>query len=552
MLSSLQKINESLIYESVFNNNSIGVIVVNSKGLIEFTNPYAACLLGYEEEELHGLCIEQLVPERYRNIHIKHRKNYQHSLRQNHKMGGWRDLYALTKAGDELSVEISIDPCWLKGDIGNIVFLNDITKRKKIEKDMLQKKSELEVAVSDSKNQVVHINNKLEWSNEVLGKTLAYQNALFDNVGVMIIVTNEKGMIELINPEALMRLGYSEEEVVQKATPLLFHDEDELEEKRRSMFFESGLILPANHHVIITNVKNNIHKEAEYTYITKNGDRIPVSLTVTGIRNKQGEIEGYIYVAVDISERKTANEALSKALHKEKELNQLQSRFISLASHEFRTPLCTILSSAFLLQDAINGKGLTDLEAYLWRIKSAAVLLTSILENFMQADKLYECKTIAKPDQLNLIELIHPVVDEICSTTKRQIRYKHTGTTDVCIDAILLVQVVKGLLSNAVKYSAVDTLIEISTATDENMLKMVVKDRGIGILPEDQKNLMKRFFKGMNSGNTPGVGLGLHLVLKYTEMMNGTIEYVSEPEKGTEFILRFENIKGSYEKNSSC
>lgn len=538
MPSSLKRFNDLQIYEAVFKNTSIGIIVVNRYGVIESINPHASSLFNYMEEELIGNTIEKLIPDRYQRKQMNLLENHQcnDSIQ---KMGTWREVNALQKNGAEFPVEISIGKYWLKGEIGVIVFVNEITRRKKSEYEIKQLNTELELMVRLSNNVLNDTLCELEVSRDNQVLTLAYQKALFDNAGVMIIATDENGMIQLFNQEAVLKTGYTEAEMVYKETPLIFHDHEEIEIKRRLLFKEFGVMLPGKFDVLVEMAKRNIHSEEEYTYVRKDGSRFPVSLTITCITNGAGEISGFIGVALDVSERKKAEQALCEAFQKEKDLGQLKSKFVTLASHEFKTPLCTILSSTYLLQEFIKGQGMTDVEIYLQRIKSSARVLTDTLDGFIHASKMEEGNIQVKPSELNLCELVKSVTDEIKNKVQQEIRYEHIGQEDVFIDGYLLKNIIKHLLSNATKYSEDNTIVEIKTTTEESHITLSVKDRGTGIQPGDGNKLMHLFFRGTNADNIPGVGLGLHLVSKYTELMNGTIEYESEPGKGTEFMIRF-------------
>jgi len=381
----------------------------------------------------------------------------------------------------------------------------------------------------------------------IANKELAFQTfqkALLDTAGAMIIATDEEGIIKLFNPEASLNIGYHESEVININTPVLFHDKTEIARKRKELLNEFGITIKDDFAVLVEKSRRNTHEEVQYTYIRKNGTFFPVSLTITSIRNNEGEITGFMGIAIDISEREKAEEDLREALDKEKELSELKSRFVSMASHEFRTPLSTVLSSTYLIEKYTTTDDQAKREKHVQYIVSSVNMLTDILNDFLSVGKMEEGKIQVRLTEFNIKELILSIAGEIKNNLKKQqkIRYHHKGNRDVLLDASLLKHIIMNLVSNASKFSPEASPIEIKTICYNHNIMLSVKDHGIGISKEDQKHLMERFFRGANAVNIQGTGLGLHIVCKYAELMNGTVECKSELEKGTEFLITF-NIK---------
>jgi signal transduction histidine kinase len=241
----------------------------------------------------------------------------------------------------------------------------------------------------------------------------------------------------------------------------------------------------------------------------------------------------------NITRLKEAEEGFRIALEKEKELGELKSRFVSMASHEFRTPLSTILTSAYLLSKYTTTEEQPKRDKHLERIISSVNTLTDILNDFLSLGKMEEGKISVRPVSFGIRELIAGIVNEMAPIEKngQTILYEHNGDEMVNLDKGLLKQIVLNLLSNAIKFSSDGTKIEVKTAQEGDKLILKVKDHGIGISKEDQKHLFERFFRGANAMNIQGTGLGLHIVARYAELMNGTVTYKSELEKGSEFIV---------------
>ena len=152
-------------------------------------------------------------------------------------------------------------------------------------------------------------------------------------------------------------------------------------------------------------------------------------------------------------------------------------------------------------------------------------------------------RILTKYTSFNVQEFIENICTEIKGIAKKnqQFRYVHTGQQFIELDDSLLRNIIFNLLSNAIKFTAEDGIIEVSSSVEDGNLTITIKDNGIGISEEDQEHLFERFFRASNATNIQGTGLGLHIVSKYVELMNGTISFASELEKGTSFTIYFNN-----------
>ena len=386
-------------FESLFNHASMGIVVVNSNGLIQSVNPFAVRLFGYSTEEILNKPIEVLIPQRYHHKHVDHRDNYIHHPKVR-PMGVGMDLFAIKKDGTEFPVEVSLGNYQsAHGAPFAIAFISDISVRKKAEAEIVKLNDELEATVEQRTSDLQETLKKLEVSSKLL-KT---------------------------------------------------------------------------------------------------------------------------------------------ALDKEKELSELKSRFVSMASHEFRTPLSTILSSAYLIEKYQNLEEQVKREKHLDRIVSSVNMLTETLNDFLSVEKIEEGKIQVRPSEFDIEQFIKEIIEEIINTlkTNQKINYQHSGPGLVNMDKSLLKHIAHNLISNASKFSPESSEIQISTQVSDKKLLLTVRDFGIGISSEDQKHLMDPFFRGSNVINIQGTGLGLHIVAKYVELMNGKIQFESKLEEGTIFKITF-------------
>jgi signal transduction histidine kinase len=179
-------------------------------------------------------------------------------------------------------------------------------------------------------------------------------------------------------------------------------------------------------------------------------------------------------------------------------------------------------------------------------------MLTDTLNDFLSVGKIEEGKIQVRLSEFNLRDLVITTAGDLKNSLRKsqKIRYEHDGDTMVTLDPSLFKHILQNLISNASKFSPEKSPIEIRTECNKGRIILKVKDYGIGISKEDQKHLMNRFFRGANAGNIQGTGLGLHIISKYAELMNGTVHCESELEKGTEFAITFTTKTGVYEKNT--
>jgi len=234
-----------------------------------------------------------------------------------------------------------------------------------------------------------------------------------------------------------------------------------------------------------------------------------------------------------------SREKLSNALEKEKELNEMKSRFVSMTSHEFRTPLSTIFSSANIIDRYPNSDQYENRAVHTKKIKKSVTMLINILDEFLNLTKLEKDVVVIRKESeaYSLSTFCHSTIAELESILKigQTIKFESEIEIFIALDASILKQIIINLLSNAIKYSKENSTICVKVSEIDNLLYISFEDQGIGIPHDEQKYLFTRFFRASNSTHIQGTGLGLHLVLHYLKLLNGKISYTSVENEGTIF-----------------
>ncbi len=378
-------------------------------------------------------------------------------------------------------------------------------------------------------------------------------SALFNHATIGIIVTNQDAEIIMVNPQALKQFAYEEKDLIGNKIEILIPDEFRKGHvSHREKFQQSPVSRPMGGNLELKGRKkdgSNFPVEISLSYFRENEKVFVIAFIIditertlhqNNIKQLNISLERKVQERTKILqeallELKRSKEELSIALEKEKELNDMKSRFVSMASHEFRTPLSTILSSVSLISKYKTLEEDEKREKHVQRIKLAVNNLTLILNDFLSIGKLEEGKVQVNYVEFLLQELIQEATSEIQGILKtgQLIQVSHKGENNVYLDRHFLKNILINLISNAIKFSSENANIQINTSVNAKEIMIEVIDQGIGISEEDQKHLFERFFRAKNATNIQGTGLGLFIVTKYVDLMNGKIELKSKLNSGT-------------------
>ncbi|MFL5753796.1 MAG: ATP-binding protein [Bacteroidia bacterium] len=395
----------------------------------------------------------------------------------------------------------------------------------------------------------LHTGNKMDSKEGI--------DALFLYATEGILVVNDKGEIIRMNPSAEKLFGYERNELLGKRIEALIPKR--YSEKHNEYRDKYG----QNPHA------RSMGAGMDLNGMKKDGTEFPVEISLSPYSSSEGRF--VIAFIVDITVRKQAEEKLknystelerqvknrtlileeaieelektkkdlNKALEKEKDLNELKSRFVSMASHEFRTPLTTMMSSLSLVTKYGEQNDKENQVKHVSKIKTSINNLTDILNDFLSVSKLEEGKTENMPEEFDLRLFMADVIMEMRNMAgpDQELVQEHEGKEKASLDKKLLKNILFNLISNAIKFSPEGGRIIIGAHVSGSAVKIIVKDSGIGISKEDQKHLFERFFRGHNATHIQGTGLGLNIVTKYVELMNGSMSFESKENKGTTFTI---------------
>jgi PAS domain S-box-containing protein len=392
--------------------------------------------------------------------------------------------------------------------------------------------------------------------------------SLFRQSSEAILIANQAGTILIVNTAAEKLFGYQTQQLVNQPIEILIPKN-----------------IAKHHHNLRNEYNANPTPRAmgsgrDLYGLRKDGTEIPIEISLSPFSNHTGNY--VIAFVIDITVRKKldneivqqkqqlqqlaldlekrvkdrtmileealqqleiSREELKVALEKEKELNELKSRFVSMASHEFRTPLATILSSLSLIHKYGELNEKEKQQKHIARIKESITHLTDLLNDVLSISKLEEGKTSIQVEAFNLYDFTTAIISELkmLKQKNQQLIYNHEGLTEILHDKKGLRIIFFNLISNAIKFSAENTAIEISTNITTDFCNISIKDYGIGISPDDKEHLFQRFFRGKNVTNIQGTGLGLSIVARYIELFNGTIDVDTTLNEGTTFNIVLPN-----------
>ncbi|HEY9634197.1 MAG TPA: PAS domain S-box protein [Coleofasciculaceae cyanobacterium] len=476
--------------------SAIMAYLVGKQGQFLYVNNVACQLLGYSREELLTMSVADVTPDFPSEVWSEHWQEVKR--RRSFSF----ESVKKTKDNRRFPVEITVNYFEFNDREYNCVFVRDLTDSKRAEEALSQEKELL--------------------------------FALIKNVPIGIITTDEIGKILLVNPAYEKICGYSEAELVGQKPPYPYWDLADLEEINKE-FIKA-----------MSGEKEHI----ELWFTKKNGERFLARLKPITIFDAQGNMLRHLATMEDITKYKQAEEELCNALEAERELNEIKSRFTAMVSHEYRTPLATILSSAELLERYTQKFTEEQKLNHYRRIQTSTRILAQLVNDVLTISKIEAGKQEFNPSLLDLDKFCQELIEELQPTIGNQHKLVFTSQghwtlTDqecICITAAymdekLLRYIISNLLSNAIKYSSQGSTVKFDLVYDQRQAVFRIQDQGIGIPKEDLQYLFESFYRGSNVGAISGTGLGLTIVKNSVDLHGGQMAVDSEVGVGTTFTI---------------
>jgi PAS domain S-box-containing protein len=491
-------------FRALFEGSSQGVVLHDENGLLE-ANPAAVHIMRRQApEELIGKHPSQMAPPFQPNGESSAsmaRRYVEECLAQGSARFEW---VAAAPNGEEIPIEVALTRIQWSGREVIQAFITDITERKRAQAALAESEARFSAAF--------HASPAL--------------------IGILRL-SDQKYV--LVNDAHLSWLGYPREKVLGRSCLELGMWEDLAE---RDRLLEDIRALGSV-------------RQRECRWRNRQGERFTMLLAVETIQ--LNDTPHILSMALDITQRKRAEEELVRSLEREKELSQLKSNFVSMVSHEFRTPLGIIQSSAELLREFFPRMQAAERDEQLGSIARNTRRMAGMMEEILVLSRLEAGKIDYRPSNLDLAAFCQRVVDEVLSATNRRCPIELCAESDLphaLADERLLGHVFTNLLSNAVKYSEAGSLVRFHLFRDGPLAVCVIGDQGIGISRDDQNRLFAAFHRGANVGSRPGTGLGLLVVKRCAELHQGRVEIESRIGEGTTVTVRLPVFKMSgYEKN---
>jgi PAS domain S-box-containing protein len=543
LFKSLVPEEAALQLEAIIQSATDGIISIDARGRMVLVNQAAAQLFGYSKAEMLGQSINMLMPAHHAQQHDNYIARYM-KTGEAQIIGIGREVMAQRKDGSQFPIRLSISEVKMGERRLFTGIVHDLTQQKTAESALQKEKERAQrylniantiIVILDRDGKIKLLNEKgrriLEVEpGEAIGKEWVdhfIPDSYRSEVKVVFRALMDGRDIEYY--ENYVQSASGKQHLVAWHNTLLRDDDGHI-----TGSLSSGIDISAQREAEDRIIRLN--QELEKRVAARTEELAEVVNQLLGI-NKQLKHE--------IRERETAEAALktkekqlTTALEKEKELNELKSRFVSMASHEFRTPLSTILSSADLIEAYPNEAQQNKRLRHTQRIKTSVANLTSILNDFLSLSRLEEGKLSFNPSEFELTEVWKEVEEGVQGMLKKGQQLNIKGLEQIPglnTDRRILQNIFYNLLSNAIKYSGEGQPIDCRVERQNGELKVAIQDYGIGIPESEQQHLFTRFFRAHNVENIQGTGLGLNIVKGYVDLLGGRISFESVPEQGSTF-----------------
>jgi len=479
------------------------IVTIDDCGVVETFNPAAQRIFGYRADEVVGKPVTRLAARHYRDTLTQMvaglaREGIVGSAPAN------RQMFAQRRDGTRFPVNVVVSEMRIGKRRAFTALVRDISERRRSSDDVRR-------------------------LNRHLAETLGLQQAILDSTDYAIIAVNSIGQVTMFNAGAQRMLGYAEDEMRTQDKLARLHDPAELAARVAQLSQELGRQIRPGAEVFIAKAREGLRDESEWTYIRKDGSRLPVMLSISAVWDEERKVAGFVGIAQDLSERK--------------KIEQLKQEFISTLSHELRTPLTSIRGSLGLLAGGAAGAVPPKAQMLLEVANKNCDRLVRLINDILDVEKI-ESGTMRFDA---VVQPLLPLVEQAVAATtayasQYQVSFDVRAERDdvyVAVDADRLTQVIVNLLSNASKFAPPGDVIDVRLRRRAHTVRLSVIDHGIGIPPAFHDRIFQKFAQADAADNRAkgGTGLGLNITKAIVEKHGGTIDFISEPGIRTEFYF---------------
>lgn len=468
--------------QELFESAPDPIVITDAAGAIVLVNLQGEQRFGYSRDELLGLPVEVLLPERFRAQHVGHRAAYERAPRTR-PMGVGLELYARRKDGAEFPVEISLSPLRLEQGLFVISIVRDISERKRLEQE-----------------------------REELLATVSY---ILDGVSDAIVAVNPAGHVVRVNAAACQLLRKAPEEVLGQPLPQVFRWED-----------EAGRVLEEHEYAFRQTFATGAQVVANYRFFRKpDGTRVPVAVSSRLVRPGAPGSELIVQVVRDVS--------------REREVEALKDQIISLVSHELRTPIAHIKGfSSSLLEPDVEWDAATQRD-FIEEIDREADRLAALVRDLLDMSRIESGVPFLEKGWTTPAAVTTQALDAVAAVTAghRVVNQVGVDLPAILVDAGQIERVLANLVENAAKYSPAGTEIQVEARVGPGVVQWAVTDQGPGIPPEQRQRVFEKFVRLRGEGaRKPGTGLGLPICKGIVEAHGGKL-WLEAPARGARFCF---------------
>ncbi|ATQ73133.1 hypothetical protein CR152_00370 [Massilia violaceinigra] len=479
------------------------IITIDDQGLVETFNPEAQRLFACRPDQIIGGSFSKLVARHYRAavtsyVRALARDGIGDGVRINRQVFGQRS------DGTRFPANLVVSEMHINGRRAFTGLVRDISARRRKADEMKR-------------------------LNRRLAETLSLQQAILNSNNYAIIYVNVHGQVIMFNDGAQRMLGYSEAEMRTQSSLLVLHDPAELEARVHALSAELGRPIRPGAEMFIAKARERLPDESEWTYIRKDGSRLPVLLSVSAVWDDENALSGFVGIAQDISERK--------------KMENMKNEFISTVSHELRTPMTSIKGSLGLLAGGAAGEIPVRAKVLLDIASKNCDRLVRLINDILDVEKIESGNMRFEP----VVQPLLPLVEQAIAATHAfaspfKVSFdlrSDNGDLMVAADTDRLIQVIVNLLSNAAKFAPPGGVVEVRLLRQPGYARLSVTDHGPGIPDQFRSRIFQKFAQADASDTRPkgGTGLGLNISKAIIERHRGRIDFLSECGVRTEFFF---------------